>query len=185
MLVKVFEYPFMIRILNKILNDDDKIKIISLNKFFNNKRTKFTYDKQIIIIDNKNEWYCDCLTNIVVYENFKLPKHIIRLTFGNIFNECVDFCLPNSVNYLTFGNFFNKPIENCIPNSVVYLTFGCCFDQPVESCIPNSVTYLRFSEIFKRKLKTLPSSLRYLRCSRQFYEINKHIINDNVKVDLI
>ena len=311
MLVKLFEYPFLIRILNKIFTDNDKIKIIRLNKYLKHKRTKFTYDKRIKIVKkDQQKWYYNCLTNVIVNNVFYFPKslkilkfdyefhqpicfsddcvtnsvwdsklienvrnkipnsvtrlifgehfnqnienfipnsvtHLIfgesfdknicgcipnsvtHLEFGVYFNQNVEGCIPNSVIYLKFGWFFNQPIlnnipnrvshlifgdyfnqnvEGCIPNSVIYLKFGWFFNQPIENYIPNSVKYLKLGENFNqninnlsgsimkltiknknysRKIIKFPSSLRYLHCSKEFYEINKEIINDNIKVKII
>ena len=149
MLLDVTNYPFLIRILNNLLNDKDKIKIISLNKYLNNKRTKFTYDKQIKIKDNDQyEWYYDCLTNIFVNEIFRFPKSLKSLTFGNHFNKSIGNIIPNSVTNLIFGWKFNQNVYECIPNSVTHLTFGFEFNKNIEGCIPNSVTNLRFGYTF-------------------------------------
>ena len=292
MLQELFTYPFLIRIFNNIFKD--KIKIISLNKFFNNLKIKFTYDKQINIrlynneifsklpFDKqikilksrydflKSEWFFHRLTNVVVDDFYELPSSVTRLTFGGLFNkdvkgyipnsviylkfdicfnQCIENCIPNSVEHLKFGYSFEQKIENLIPNSVTHLTltnflnytyyhgnippsithlkirnrirgpidciprtvthlnFGKDFDQSIESLIPNSVThltwgsnifessgncipssvvYLKFKNKFCRsKISSFPSLLRYLHCSKEFYENNKQIINDNVKVELI
>ena len=42
-LEEIFEYPFLIKIFNKILTDEDKINIISINKYLNNKKCKLLY----------------------------------------------------------------------------------------------------------------------------------------------
>lgn len=47
MLQEIFEYPFLIRIFNKIFTDEEKIKISILNKYFNSKKFKFLFDKEI------------------------------------------------------------------------------------------------------------------------------------------
>ena len=83
-----------------------------MNKFFNSKRTKFTYDKQINIglyndenfcrlshekrlknykskMDKFTEkfWFYYCLTNVVVDYLYKLPSLVTCLTFGVYFNQ--------------------------------------------------------------------------------------------------
>ena len=174
MLEELFTYPFMIKILNKILNDNDKILIISLNKFFNDKRLKFIYNKQVNIrlynddqfyklsdkeqlkiLKSKNfkskrieflkhEWFYNCLTNVLVDYLYKLPYSITRLTFGFNFNQSIENIIPDSVIWLTFGFCFNQSIQRSVPNSVKYLEFGYHFNQPIFGSIPNSVKYLTF-----------------------------------------
>ena len=133
MLQELFEYPFLIRFLNKILNDNDKIKLIELSKTFNSliKRTKFTYDIIVHLkIDNQHEWYYDCLKNVYISKrlNIPFPKSTKRIIFSPVFNENIENWIPNSVTHMTFGYDFNQPITNSIPNSVKYLTFGTHFN---------------------------------------------------------
>ena len=187
MLEELFTYPFLIKIFNKILNDNDKILIISLNKFFNYKRIKFTYDKQINVrlyndeqfyklsfdkqIDTfwlrnrfiKNEWFYDRLTNVLVDELYPLSSSVTRLTFGFSFNQKITNYIPNSITHLTFGFCFNETIKYCIPNSVIYLTFGYKFNQFINYSIPNSVEYLEFGFDFDQKIQNcIPNSVKCL-----------------------
>ena len=123
MLQEIFEYPFLIRILNKLLDNKSKLNLITTNKLIFEKKLKFTIDK---LIENperyQNCWFYDCLTNILIKEKIKLPLYVTHLTFGWYFNQNIEGCIPNSVTHLTFGFGFNQKIEGCIPNSVTHLT---------------------------------------------------------------
>ena len=178
MLQEIFEYPFLVRILNKTFNDNDKIKLISLNKFLNSKRTKFTYDKRIFInltvketidcwtsirdglaqitgIHHRDGWYYNCLTNITTGDIFKFPDSITNLSFSCYFDQPILNCIPNSVTHLTLGDYFNQPILNCIPNSVTHLTLGDDFNQTIKDGIPNSVTHLTIKNFVSEEIENL------------------------------
>ena len=195
MLQELFTYPFLIRILNKILNDNDKIKIIELNKILNDKRTKFTYDKEIFInitfknsqnywttlkdysseitgIHHIDSWYYDCLTNIVAGDVFDFPKSITHLKFFDYFDQPILNCIPNSVINLSFGDEFNQSIEDCIPNSVKYLKFGVNFTQSILNCIPNSVTHLTITKFTSEEIENL-SNVTHLIIDHRITKTNK------------
>ena len=205
MLQKLFTYPFLVRLLNNIFNDNDKIKIISLNKFFNNIKTKFIFNKQLKVkLIDQYKWYYDCLTNIIINDNLKFPKSITHLCYVDehmayelknkipnsvtnlnleyYFNQPIDDCIPNSVKYLTFGRCFNQKIKNHIPNSVIYLSFGMRFNKKIENCLPDSIIELRLSLLYSRKTSKFPLNLKYLYCSKEFYELNKDYISSNVQI---
>lgn len=206
MLNDIFEYPFLIRIFNNLFIDQDKIKIISLNKFLNSKRTKFTYNNLLKIREEfQTLWFYDCLTNVGVDNVFKFPNSITHLTFGFFFDKPIENKIPNTVTHLTFGKYFDQCIENNIPNSVTHLTFGMYFSQSIKNGIPNSVIYLKFCyfNLYKRdfndylpdsiidlfwrsrykiKITKFPSSLKRLHCSRDFFNKNKKIISRKVKI---
>ena len=174
MLQEIFEYPFLIRILDKIFVDKEKIILISLNKFFNSKRTKFTFQKTIKITEeDKNKWFYDCLTNIKASQILKFPKSITHLKLSHCFNENIEGCIPNSVTHLTFGYYFNQTVKDGIPSSVTHLTFGMNFNKNIEGCIPNSVTHLTFGFDFNQNIKNcIPSSVTHLTFGTHF---NKNI----------
>ena len=193
MLQELFEYPFLIRILNKIFTDNDKIKIIELNKILNDKRTKFTYDKQITLKDNDQyKWYYDCLKNVYISEDlprFPLPKSTKRLIFDIYYNQNVENYIPNSVKCINFGWNFNQSLENCIPKSVKYLRLGPGFHQSLEHCIPhikhlylnsknklsNSLTHLTFGDYYDELFnQEIPLSVTHLTFGYHF----NHYVND-------
>ena len=161
MLQELFTYPFLIRILNKIFNDNDKLNVINLNKYFNNKRTKFTYDTKIKIKHQiKNLWYYNCLTNVVVYDLIKLPE---------------------KVKTLSFGKYFNKSVENYIPDSVTYLKIGYCFRRNIDN-IPH-VTHLIFCVYYYcREIKFSPS-LKYFCAFETTINFNQGNIPSSVMVE--
>ena len=179
MLSNIVGYPFLIRIFNNLFTDNDKIKIISLNKFLNSKRTKFTFNNKIEIIRNyKRKWFYNLLTNIIVDNIFKFPKSVTHLTFSSKFNKSIKHKIPNSVTHLIFEHKcpFNKSIEGCIPDSVTYLKFGYRFNQPIKNNIPNSVKYLSFGSNFRFEIKdSLPNNLKRLTLG---YHFNQSIQNN-------
>ena len=182
MLPNIVDYPFLIRIFNKIFTDQDKIKIISLNKYLNNKKTKFTYDKQIKIDEYfKNLWYYDRLTNISVDEGFKFPRFVTHLTIRPWLDGTFTFyegCIPNSITHLKFDEDFNQPVFNYIPNSVTHLMFMFGFNQDIKKSIPNSVTNLTFIGHFNQNIEgCIPSSVTHLTLSCHFDQPLNNIPN--------
>ena len=199
MLEELFEYPFIIKILNKILNDEDKIKIISSSKCLLDKKLKLRFNDKIEISqDDCDKWYYDCLININVKKIFKFPKHVEHLSFNDYVESFVDFkkgcipnsvthlifsqhfdqnvevCIPNSVTHLSFGFHFNQPVRGGIPNSVIHLSFGNYFDQTIKDGIPNSVTHLSFGSHFNKSIDSLPDSIIYLELHDNYNQkINK------------
>lgn len=199
-MISIFEYLFIFRELNKYLTDKDKLNLISTNKFLNNKRTKFTYNKRFWVDKlYEKEWFYDRLTNVAaagvpikfgfpksvteLYLDFEFPKDLSYLNLASqnikmnlylefLFNQII---IPNSVKYLEFGNDFNKKLINKIPNSVETLIFGHSFDQNIENYIPDSVITLEFGDNFDQPIKDcIPNSVKYLRFG---YGFNQEIIN--------
>jgi hypothetical protein len=68
-------------------------------------------------------------------ENFEwFPQTLLRITFGNIFNQPIDTIKwATNLQSLKFGDNFNQPIE-CVyfPDSLLHITFGDNFNQPIE-----------------------------------------------------
>lgn len=159
MLQDLFECSFFIKIMNKLLFDQDKINIISTNKFLNSIRTKFTYDKGIHLCEFRDVWYYDCLTIISTCNVFKFPK---------------------SLKSLIFTNHFNKNVKGFIPDSVTYLKFGFNFRKNLEGCLPDSIIYLFLGELFQKKLTKFPKSLKYLRATWELTELNYEYIPKNI-----
>ena len=182
MLQELFTYPFLIRILNKIFNDNDKLNVINLNKYFNNKRTKFTYDTKIKIKRKiKNLWYYNCLTNVVVYDLITLPEKVTSLKFGKYFNKSVKNYIPNSVKYLSFGYNFDQNVEKCIPDSVTHLNFGYWFCQKIYN-LP-FVTHLIYCVYYFGQEINFSPSLKYF-CAFDFIiDLNKEKIPSSVIVE--
>lgn len=56
---------------------------------------------------------------------------------------------------LTFGDCFNQPIINFIPNSVTHLTFGVHFKQSIKNSIPLTHREIRISISYEREIKLL------------------------------
>ena len=173
MIPNFFEYPFLIRIFDKLLSDQDKINIISVSKFLNKNKTKFKfYNKYICKYEDSNEWYFESLTNIIVDKIFEFPKSITKLTFDYFFNDYVRN-IPNTVTHLKFGDHFNQILnEGDIPYSVTHLKFGLYFNQKINDAIPKNVKYLKFGSYFNRSIHDLPHSITHLALGRFF---NKNV----------
>lgn len=176
---KIFEYPFLVRIFDKLLTDKEKIILISINKYFNNIKIKFTFRKRKRIIKkDKNKWFYNCLTKITINENFEyfeFPTQIKKLNVEFNSNQNIQNCIPNSVTHLVFGFDFNQTVKNSIPNSVTHLIFVCNFDKNLE-CLPSSITHLSI-KYYNEKINKLPSSLRKLKCTIGFFNTNRNIIS--------
>ena len=183
MIQTLFTYPFLIRLFNNIFNDNDKIKIISLNKFFNDKKLKFTYHKQIKINqEDQHKWYYDCLINVVVDNIFTFPERVFKLTFGDDFNQPIQKYVPNSVKYLVFGNNFNQPIDNCMSDYVEYLIFGDNFNQSINN-IPKSLVGLAFGNNFNQPIKNnIPRSLKMLNFGWHFNQEIEDCLPEGLRI---
>lgn len=162
---KIFKYPFLIRILNELLSDQDKLNLFYCGNIFNSKNKtmlKFYNQYKIKKRDQKCWWY-NCLTNVEIDEIelfLPLPIFVTRLTFGPHFNQNVRSCIPDTVTHLTFGLSFNKDIKYSIPNSVTHLSFSYRFFRNIKGCIPNSVKYLKIDEyLYKQEKEHIPSSV--------------------------
>ena len=151
---EIFDYPFLIRTLNKILNDNDKFYLFCCSKYFYQKKFKFDFSESITSItitniENINSKKVTPFTthlNLKFYSEVELPKIPFGpkfLTFSGHFNSFIESVIPNSITHLTFGSKFNKSIQNSIPPSVTHLTFDFDFNQTIIGNIPTSVTHLR------------------------------------------
>ena len=184
MLQNIFEYPFLVRIFNLLLNNEDKMNLIICNKYINNNKHKLLFFDNIHCYPyHRTKWYYNRLINITVFEIFEFPKlitnlkfdgfiknfnkncipnSVIHLTFGT-YVEDMQGCIPDSITHLTFSGFQFKITKTCIPNSSPNLVFGDFFIGNIDNCIPNSITYLRFGKRFcDFSSECLPNSIRYL-----------------------
>lgn len=197
---KIFEYPFLMRIFDKLLSDKEKIILIS-NKYINNNKYKLKfYGRYCCVKKDKKKWHFNCLTNIIVRTLFRFPINASRVTFDDSFDNTIKNIskLNKNITHLTFGKLFNQPVENFIPNSVTHLKFGDHFNKPLNF-IPNSVTHLKLGKFYyiiqlslfithlsiknsNQRLARLLPLLTKLKCSSIFFENNKDIILNTTKV---
>ena len=181
MLPNMFEYPFLIRIFDKLLSDQDKINIISVSKNLNQQKTKFKfYKKYICKEEDCNKWYFQRLTKIIVFKIFKFPECVTHLKLDMLFDDFIEN-IPKSITHLSFGDgygWYTKSVPNwithlklnntvrltpqIIPNSVTHLKFNHLFNKRIENCIPNSVIRLEFGYCFNHSIEYLPDSIKYL-----------------------
>ena len=180
MLQEIFQYPFLMRIFNSLLNNDDKMNLICNKYIHNNKYKLLFFDNIYCYPFHRTKWFYNRLTNIKVFEMFEFPTSITNLNFDSFvrnfdkkyipdtvthlkfgrYDENMQSCIPTTVTHLTFSGFISKITESCIPNSVTHLTFTEFFNANIDNCIPNSVTHLRFFTHFS--IKCIPNSVRYL-----------------------
>lgn len=123
LLEKIFEINYLIRILNKLLNDEDKKNLLVMYDFVYLKRRMLSLKR---IYDYKKEdrylIYCDCLQNIRVTEFIKYPKFIKSLTFNveyitdqkvlEDFEKNFYYYIPESITKLHFQNQFYANIKS-------------------------------------------------------------------------
>ena len=152
---ELFDYPFLFKILDKILNDNDKFYLFCCSKYFYEKRFKFEFSEPITSVKIKYDE--DDINPIKItpftthlklnfYGKVELPKipHGPKiLIFNHQFDNSVKFIIPDSVTQIIFGHNFNQSIENSIPPFVTHLTFDFNFDQNIIGNIPTSVTHLK------------------------------------------
>lgn len=195
MIENIFSYPFLVRIFDKLLSDNDKLNLFTVSKYLFKNRTKFKfYEFYSCNKKDSNKWYYDCLINIKIKEVFKFPKNLTHLSFDYSFNEPIDDLIkysPDTLTHLIFGHDFNQKIDNLIPNSIVYLEFGwnfnrslktlinlpllstlilsCHFNQSVRNCIPNSVRKIKFGSRFNISIKNcIPNFVESLKFGYRF-----------------
>lgn len=100
-------------------------------------------------------------------ERVTLPQSLRNITFGNSFDEPIDYLkLPSGVEHLTFGDSFNQNLDLLrLPENLRSLTFGVHFNQDLERVkFPKRLVSLTFGWDFDQSLAgvDLPDSLRSL-----------------------
>ena len=198
MIQNIFEYPFLMRIFNKLLTDKEKLNLI-VNKFIYDNKHRLKFNEQHYIHSmNGNEWYFNCLTNIKIDHlfNMVIPSSVTHLTFGENFDTSIENCIPDSVTYLTLGeghspkldiSIFNQEIKGNLPRNLIYLYLGSNFRKSIN-CLTENCPFLEHLELapsYYEKINSLPNSLKYLTCSGMFYKINKHVINEKIKIKYV
>lgn len=129
---EIFTYSFLTKIFNKLLYDDDKINIIKIIKICNLE----LYDYHFCNQKDKEKEHFNNFTNIVVVDNFELPRLTKKLTLG--FSNGI-VTIPNSVIHLTFIETFYKPVKIIIPDSVRKITLGSFFKADFKDFVTNFV----------------------------------------------
>ena len=186
---KIFEYPFLIKIFNQILDDKSKIKLISCSKIINQHKFKLRFNQMYFCVEeDQNKWFFNCLTNINTNRKIKISDSVTHLhywctsSFPNI--------ISNKITHLNFGYDFDFPIseykdskfvKSYIPNSVVHLSFPWNFSREIIG-LPNSLQYLKIYSGFC-KIKELPKSLKYLMIHKKFKDVIKEMISEDAKIE--
>ena len=107
MIEEIFEYPFLMRIFNNLLTNNEKIKLIQLSSSIKSQRHKLKFNERFELTRKDfNTWYYDLLTDIYIGQNLSkdelnyvlnnFPKYMDRLEFGFYFNEIINFTIPSS-----------------------------------------------------------------------------------------
>lgn len=148
--------------------------------------------KRLNIGQRSNKTIKDCIPNSVNYLNLGdynksfdgfIPSSVEDLILPNFNQPLTKNSIPKTIKQIVFGDYFNQEIDDCIPSSVTYLIFGKKFDKDINNFLKENKTIflLEFSKIYDKKIFVFPSSLKYLICSKEFFEINKDVITDKVK----
>lgn len=203
----IFEYPFLTKIFNFYLDDEDKLNFISCSKMLNSQKTKLRFNEERdCYAEDQDKWYFNCLTHIKISEIFEfptstkyfsiyfstytwklsfIPDFITHLEFDDEFDKSIENLIPSSVTHLIFGKEFNKPIKNHLPVNLTHLTFGDKFGQSIENAIPKSVIYLKFGSFFDKPIASaennLPENLQHLEFGCDFGQQIKNNIPKSVK----
>ena len=173
---EMFDYPFLLRIFNKILTTRQKLNLICNKRILKN-RTKFLFHDEIVTFQKENEWYFDCLTNPILklgFKNIKLPKSPTHLTIQYYnYYKIKNINIPNTVVYLRIGSFcsykniFDSTFEEQIPKFIKRIEFS---ETLLNLKIPNWITHLKFGDSFNEKIakNAIPNSVKYLEFGRNF-----------------
>lgn len=96
---------------------------------------------------------------------------LIKIYFGDAFNQDVNFCLPDTILLIKFGYYFNKSVY-ALPKFLQSLTFGVQFNHSVDN-LPLGLKELVFNEQFNQKVNKLPEYLQSLTFGMNFnQEVN-------------
>ena len=190
MIQYIFEYPFLTRIFNEILDDRSKINLISCSKIINQYKFKLRFnDRYICLPQYQDKWFFNCLTNISVGDNFKFPENVTRLHYWHI-GPFPTF-ISDKIIYLEFGVYLNsaiaefkdsKFVKSYIPNSVKHLTLGYYFNQEIIG-LPNSIETLILYTNKCCEIVELPKSLTYLKIRSKFAERIRDFRSENTKIE--
>ena len=172
---QIFEYPFLTKIFNNLLNNNDKLNLIC-NKHILSQRHKLKFNEMYYCTySDKNKWYFNCLTNILISEIFEIPTSVTNLQFDSCFRwrypGIVQYWIPKSITNLHLGwnlriqmeiHCYNEEkerfyYESCIPYGITHLHTGN-FNQRIynfETIIPNSVKFLTFGQFFDQEVDDL------------------------------
>lgn len=114
----------------------------------------FDLNKNIFDVDDKEYVY-----------HFNEPIDLVNLNktnirFVTVFNHPVNNKLPKVLKILTFGDNFNQNIDY-LPSTLNKLTCGYKFNQPINN-LPHALTFLHLCGNFNQQLDLLPESLEIL-----------------------
>lgn len=161
----IFDYLFLLRTFvqsNNYLKDKDKLKLISINKFFHNNRTRFVFhDRYICKPQDIDLWYYNCLTKVFLEEKVKLPLLVTNVHFDYYFDD--------------------DDLQNYLPETVTKVYFDIPFKKSWKPT-PTWMTRLGVRHNRKLKIGIIPNSVKILNLGYRFTEIAKNAISKSVRV---
>jgi len=133
--------------MSKFLTDREKIRLSAASKDMQILLYKFMYQEKIKISTIIHLPYFDNFESVEILDSEnRYPKFV-----KHIYYEAHTTDIPPYVTHLTFGENFNQSIEYIIPPSVINLTFGWDFNQPIKNNIPPTVKHITFEFYFNKK----------------------------------
>ena len=181
-LEEIFDYPFLIKIFDKLLTDKEKINMISINKYLNNKKYKLKfYNNKKCYPNDQKYWYFDCLTKIEIGISFRLPKFVkyLKINETNKFIKIGNF--PETVTHYHFDNGSTNFVSAIsIPHSCKHLyikNLSCQHD------LSKNVTHLEIDS-YDDSIFHVPKSITHLKinCKIRFIE-SKTLTHLELKFD--
>lgn len=119
--MSIFEYPFLIKELNKYLNNKDKINLIETCKSIYNLKFNLRFNEIVFLYDIVDFWGYDLFTYVTVKDYFILPKNLEILEISPYYNHLNKLGIFNPRT----GNLLNGDAridEKWLPFSLTHLT---------------------------------------------------------------
>lgn len=195
---KIFEYPFLVRIFNNLLKNEDKLNLAVNRSMLQNSHKIQFYDYFEVNSEDESKWYYDSLRKIIIKDFVNsLPKYVTKVQCDNL-NSIKDKNIPQSVKRFTISKltFKNEFVPRSL-NNVLFLIHGSTqISQHITHLIfrrssiiinfpelPNSLIYLRFNNYSNQDmLNKIPESVKYLRFGYAFNQNIYNCIPKNVKI---
>jgi len=170
----VLSDDIIVHLLNKYLDDYNKINTISCNKYFNQFKYKLSYGHKIAYKYDKikNVPYYDNFIEIQTNRKIILPKKIITLFLVEYNDETI--CdIPNTLKYICLMNTIisidNLPdhIEGVyiksklphdfpitkLPSNLKSLLLNSEYEHPISNCLPKSIKCLSINKNIFQKIE--------------------------------
>uniref|UniRef100_A0A6C0CA18 F-box domain-containing protein n=1 Tax=viral metagenome TaxID=1070528 RepID=A0A6C0CA18_9ZZZZ len=155
----------VLKIIIHLLDDKEKMMMLSVSKELNKFKMCFTYHKKTLINKISELDYFDnfeSIRAIGIIEKF--PSHAKSVHFDYLGWMGKSTEIPQSVTHLTFANHFHFASSNMIPPSVTHATIDQIFDW--RSIWNSSITHLTINTWVKSTIKYIPASVTHLTIHR-------------------